>query len=208
MKGRIALLVTALSLAAGVVAGALIVGLFNARWGSAQVSSQQVHAWPEWLAKPPEPPLRVGEMLPENIPVFDATNNQRTSFGAFLRQHPGIKILTFISTCQGCAQKYLLALDAWSRLHRHKAVILVITTDAPKATKIVSSNLKRLNSSLILLSDFTKQLMEQKRLSQFAPFIIVLNASNRVSWIQPVSVQWEQTLDLLSQVMRDIGGSG
>jgi len=202
------LLLATLSLTIGVGTGALTIRLFNAQRDSIQTSSQQVHAWPEWSPKPPQPPLRLGEMLPENISVFDATGNRLTSFGDFLRQHPGIKILVFISTCQGCAQKNLLELDAWSRFHQHKAVIVVITTDTPKTAKIVASNLKSLNSSLVLLSDFTKKLTGQKQPSEFAPFIIVLNSSNRISWIQPVGVQWEQTLNLLNQAMKDIGRDG
>lgn len=185
-----------LSIGLGGLCGILLIWLISAqpyRWSSNQ--SQL----PDWFPRPPQPPLKVGESMPGQVSLFDPENNSQTTLDAFLKRYDGTKILLFISTCQGCSQKDLFAIGDWYRQHQLKAPIMIITSDAPKDAKIAAANLKKLFPALILLSDFTKQLTEQKQLSQFAPLMVILDASNCIAFVQSLGQEWERTLDRVAK---------
>lgn len=188
-----------LSVGLGGLGGILLIWLISTQpygWSSNQPQL------PDWFPKPPQPSLKVGELLPGQVQLFDPEKNSPITLGEFLKHYDGTKILLFISTCQGCSQKDLLAIGDWHRRRQLKAPIMIITTDTLKDVKTAAANLKGLCPSLILLSDFTKQLTEQKRLSQFVPLVVVLDASNRIAFVKPLGQEWkdwEQTLDRLAK---------
>ena len=182
----------ALSIGLGGLCGILLIWLISTQpygWLSNQPQL------PDWFPKPPQPPLRLGESLPGQVQLFDPEKNNPITLGEFLKHYDGAKILLFISTCQGCSQKDLLSIGDWHRQRQLKAPIIIITTDDPKDAKIAATNLKKLCPSLKLLSDFTKQLTEQKQLSQFVPLVVVLDTSNRIAFVQSLGQEWSHTLD-------------